>query len=147
MAHKTMIGGTDYEITGGRTLIGGTGYEVAGGKTLIGGTGYDIEFGPRVIPVTITKGFSSTGGAYVSWPGTKTAAVGDYEMTEGQYFTAWVKVSGKVEYSKIYLNDTVVKQAAGSNAEFRFVPDCKAITVEITGDILNGIYYVRIYTH
>ena len=44
MAHKTLIGGTAYEITGGKTLIGGTGYSIKGGKTLIGGTGYDISF-------------------------------------------------------------------------------------------------------
>ena len=46
MAHKTLIGGTAYEIGGGRTLIGGTGYDIAGGRTLVGGTGYDISFGP-----------------------------------------------------------------------------------------------------
>ena len=48
MAHKTLIGGTAYEITGGKTLIGGTGYSIKGGKTLVGGTGYDIPFVKRV---------------------------------------------------------------------------------------------------
>ena len=45
MAHKTLIGGTAYEVSGGKTLIGGTAYSIAGGKTLIGGTGYDVNFG------------------------------------------------------------------------------------------------------
>ena len=44
MAHKTLIGGTAYDITGGRTLIGGTGYDITKGRTLIGGTGYNINF-------------------------------------------------------------------------------------------------------
>lgn len=44
MAHKTLIGGTGYEIKGGRTLIGGTGYDIKSGRTLVGGTGYDIKF-------------------------------------------------------------------------------------------------------
>jgi len=44
MAHKTLKGGTAYEIIGGRTLIGGTGYDIAKGRTLKGGTGYDIPF-------------------------------------------------------------------------------------------------------
>lgn len=44
MAHKALIGGTAYSITGGRTLIGGTGYGISKGRTLIGGTGYDISF-------------------------------------------------------------------------------------------------------
>lgn len=46
MAHKTLIGGTAYEIKGGRDLIGGTGYAKKSGKALINGTAYSIEFGP-----------------------------------------------------------------------------------------------------
>ena len=38
MAHKTLISGTAYSVTGGRELIGGTGYDCKAGKTLIGGT-------------------------------------------------------------------------------------------------------------
>lgn len=44
MAHETKIGGTAYEITGGRILVGDTGYDIASGRTLIGGTGYDVKF-------------------------------------------------------------------------------------------------------
>lgn len=44
MAHKTLIGGTAYEIGGGRTLVNGTGYSIDKGKTLVGGTEYDINF-------------------------------------------------------------------------------------------------------
>lgn len=46
--HKTLIGGTGYEVKGGRALIGGTGYSIKKGRTLIGGTGYDISFGTPV---------------------------------------------------------------------------------------------------
>ena len=46
MAHKTLISGTAYSVTGGRELIGGTGYSIKKGRTLIGGTGYDITFAP-----------------------------------------------------------------------------------------------------
>ena len=46
MAHKTLIGGTAYEIKGGRELIGGTGYAKKSGKVLVNGTAYSIEFGP-----------------------------------------------------------------------------------------------------
>ena len=51
MAHKTMVGGTTYDITGGRTLVGGTGYGIKKGRTLVGGTGYDITFGVPVDPI------------------------------------------------------------------------------------------------
>lgn len=46
MAHKALIGGTAYEIKGGRDLIGGTGYSIKKGRTLIGGAGYDITSAP-----------------------------------------------------------------------------------------------------
>lgn len=45
MAHRTLIGGTSYEISGGKALINGSGYHIAGGKTLVNGTSYDISFG------------------------------------------------------------------------------------------------------
>lgn len=42
MAHKTLVNGTAYEISGGRTLVNGTGYSIKGGRTLVNGTGYDV---------------------------------------------------------------------------------------------------------
>lgn len=44
MAHKTLVGGTAYEISGGKTLVEGTSYSVKNGKVLIGGSAYDISF-------------------------------------------------------------------------------------------------------
>lgn len=44
MAHKTLIGGAGYSVSGGRPLIGGAGYTIAKGRTLIGGAGYDLPF-------------------------------------------------------------------------------------------------------
>ena len=48
MAHKTLVGGTAYEIGGGRTLVGGTGYSIDKGRTLVDGTAYDISFGTTI---------------------------------------------------------------------------------------------------
>ena len=48
MAHKSLVGGTAYDISGGRTLVGGTGYSISKGRTLVGGTGYDISFFPHI---------------------------------------------------------------------------------------------------
>ena len=44
MAHKTLVGGTAYDITGGKTLVEGTSYSVKNGKVLVGSTEYDISF-------------------------------------------------------------------------------------------------------
>lgn len=48
MAHKTLVNGTSYEISGGKTLVNGTAYSVGGGKTLVGGTSYEIGFGTPI---------------------------------------------------------------------------------------------------
>lgn len=48
MAHKTLVSGTSYDITGGKTLVNGTAYSIKGGKTLVGGTSYDISFAQGV---------------------------------------------------------------------------------------------------
>lgn len=44
MGHKTLIGGTAYEITGGKTLVDGTAYSIKNGKTLVDGTAYEVGF-------------------------------------------------------------------------------------------------------
>ena len=44
MAHKTLIDGTAYDVTGGRCLVDGTGYGIQKGRTLVDGTGYDVSF-------------------------------------------------------------------------------------------------------
>ena len=44
MAHRTLIGGTAYNVSGGKSLVSGTSYNIKGGKTLVGGTGYNISF-------------------------------------------------------------------------------------------------------
>lgn len=48
MAHKTLIGGTAYEIAGGKTLVDGTAYNIKNGKTLVGGTAYEIGWGTPI---------------------------------------------------------------------------------------------------
>lgn len=53
MAHKTLIGGTAYEITGGKTLVNGTAYSIKSGKTLVDGTAYEVGFGPSIFSFTI----------------------------------------------------------------------------------------------
>lgn len=45
MAHKPLIDGTAYEISGGKTLVNGTAYSIKNGKTLVGGTAYEVGFG------------------------------------------------------------------------------------------------------
>lgn len=54
MAHKTMINGTAYKISGGKTLVNGTAYKIKGGKTLVNGTAYNISLVNETRNLTIT---------------------------------------------------------------------------------------------
>ena len=56
MAHKVMIGGTSYNVVGGRSLINGTGYNISSGRTLVNGTGYDILFTQPLYAMLYTDG-------------------------------------------------------------------------------------------
>lgn len=56
MAHKTLISGTAYSVSGGRELIGGTGYGCKAGKTLIGATAFTVPFSKGIPLNTITPG-------------------------------------------------------------------------------------------
>ena len=57
MAHKTLVNGTAYDITGGMTLVEGTSYSIKGGKTLMGGTLYDFSF---ALPAGVLDLFGSS---------------------------------------------------------------------------------------
>ena len=56
MAHKTLVGGTAYNITGGKTMIDGAIYDIKKGRTLVDGTGYDINFAPEPIAMLYSSG-------------------------------------------------------------------------------------------
>lgn len=110
MAHKTLVGGTAYEIKGGRDLIGGTGYSTESGKTLVNGTARDIVLKKtEYVTVTIVKGGSGSNTNAVKYNGTlyyapKTLTVekgsviqlmygGEYNHTGGVFINNVRKVS------------------------------------------------------
>lgn len=64
MAHKTLIGGTAYEISGGKTLIDGTVYAINGGKTMVGGTVRNISFSTPISTLAVGSSvFMNVNGA------------------------------------------------------------------------------------
>lgn len=62
--HKTKIGGTNYNIIGGKTKIGGTNYTINQGKTLIGGTTKNIIVGKPQWKKLYTDANTMTGTSY-----------------------------------------------------------------------------------
>ena len=107
MAHKTLVEGTAYEISGGRTLIGGTGHEITGGKTTVDGTVYNISFAVAPTGWLLASKIGGTNGVvlplhfysneveYVSIHNTIDAVIYDtadggtkkvYRLVEGRWF-------------------------------------------------------------
>lgn len=104
MAHKTMIDGKAYEVSGGKTMVGGKVYSIANGKTLVGGKVYEIAFGGAMITVTI----SGTGGSkycYVTINGTKYQSAATVQIEPGTVISAYV---GSLGTKKITLNGKTV---------------------------------------
>lgn len=108
MAHKTLISGTAYSVTGGRDLIGGTGYDCKAGKTLIGGTAYEIKFKPSEYTITMTGSGGKITYNGVEQNGTFTVTAGDSvtikaraeDYVNSSQVTATISLNGKVVATK-----------------------------------------------
>lgn len=128
MAHKTLIGGTAYEVTGGRTLVSGTGYDIAIGKTLVGGTGYDVPFAEK-----------DTFTLHIYDPYTYEEATEEYTYEVGMTWGEFIK-------SKYNTNDDFRRNGTrvlyGNSDVYTYVVD-EFETSTLTTDIIN--YYTDQY--
>jgi len=128
MAQKTLIGGTAYEISGGKTLVGGTAYSIDKGKTLVGGTAYEIPF---VQPCKLTSsifystrwaiylnGWSLTGSSDIVTEGgglySITVNAGDIITVKAQY---WPNTCKGVTFTH---NGTTVVSLPGNSWSFDY---------------------------
>lgn len=124
MAHKTLIGGTAYEISGGKTLVNGTTYNIKNGKTLVGGTAYEVGFG-KPVTITITGDatyvfISTQYAAYAEIDGVKYGSPATVTVKAGTTITCGVKgilktntVINKPAY--VYLNGEQVYSYEGDS--------------------------------
>lgn len=112
MAHKTLIGGTAYEIDGGKTLIGGTAYKIDKGKTLVGGTAYEVGFAPSVAMI------------YVVGHGGEDCGDGEY----GQYANSYITYNGVM-----YTSPTTFEANVGD------VIECFADSEDMFDIYVNGV--------
>lgn len=111
MAHKTLINGTSYEITGGRTLVNGTGYEIKSGKTLVGGTAYEVGFGQ---PVTITvTGAGLEGYVEIIHNGTTYHSATTFSANVGDTIRCELEECWNSQY--LYINGVLVDGGYGEN--------------------------------
>lgn len=128
MAHKTLIGGTAYEVSGGKTLIGGTAYSIKGGRALIGGTGYDISFGASMITVQLKiPKTAKTKMIYVTEPQTISLTIPSSLQTyaalaaSSEYNTYSPDSGGYIVFITTYEGCVAVEYGTSSSAQDRGV--------------------------
>lgn len=115
MAHKALVDGTAYEITGGRTLVNGTGYSIDKGKTLVDGTAYEVGFSqPVTVEIINTYNYYDVKSCYVSIDGVKYTNDAIISVPIGTEIYCYVSYSAKNGESPaiIKLNNTIVATAA-----------------------------------
>lgn len=137
MAHKTMIGGTVYDITGGKCLVGGTIYDVKKGIAKINGTGYDIEFSPPKFTVTNIGLEGSTASTYYCYY----EANGEKYVRGTQEFKAGTKIKFFVDDrfnddSGVYLNGVQITGRKFQESVYEY-----ALNRNIRVNIVFNVYY------
>lgn len=144
MAHKTLVNGTAYEISGGKTLVDGTAYSIKNGKTLVGGTVYEVGFGLPMVVVTvigdaISSNYCETYASY-STPDGNTGGLntaGAYELPIGTIICCNVApdyYSDTRPSGYIYLNDECI-DGGDKGAYYEFT-----LTTNITIEYVDRYY-------
>ena len=135
MAHRVLINGTGYNVTGGRELINGTSYGKKKGRVLVNGTGYDIPF---LIPVTIVGGKSSAAPGtpqslgYAEYNGAKYTDETIY-MHPGEQVRIFLQASASMFYSALKFTvygETIAGTKVGSTAKEYYLTVTKASKIE-----------------
>lgn len=125
MAHKTLINGTAYSVSGGKTLVNGTGYSIKNGKTLVGGTAYAIGFAAPMAKLTIDcNAQTSQVSSYITVNGItiyNTNSDTTLEVPVGSVVTCTISHmdSGLSSYSYIKVNGT--KVLSGKTGSYNYV--------------------------
>ncbi len=141
MAHKTLINGTAYEVSGGKTLVNGTAYEVKNGKTLVNGTSYDISFIPMV---TISASMSNYEKCVINGTTYNSSTLGmggsvELELPIGTIITCEIKGTAmNTKTSTITVDGVVVVEIPKNTV------DTKSYNYIVNGDTtikMNGSIY------
>lgn len=152
MAHKTLIGGTAYEISGGKTLVNGTAYSIDNGKTLVDGTAYEVGFKPKTAIITVTSNGTRDGQATVTIDGTTYKNGGTIssnpvtiEVPIGTEIVCYAEpggYSGIYYGGNIYVNGTVVANGVEAQTAQTYTYTVNGdVTIEVNGGRMG--YYVQ----
>lgn len=109
MGHKTLVGGTAYNISSGKSLVSGTVYNISKGKTLVGGTAYNINLKKdKPTAMLYSDGnFVFQYGNKVASGKTLTASYTGFDNTTYQNYASvsWNSKMGNIK--KVYFNNKI----------------------------------------
>lgn len=110
MGHRTLIGGTAYNISGGKSLVSGTVYNISNGKTLVGGTAYNVNFkkeNPAYAMLYSDGNFVFQYGNKVANGKTLSASYTGFDNTTYQNFATVPWNSKMKNIKKVYFNNKI----------------------------------------
>lgn len=143
MVHKTLVGGTAYEINGGKTLVNGTVYNIKNGKTLVGGTAYEVGFGceifidvdseiPEIAPARLSSTVTINDVKYGPSSSDTTLS-----LSEGTVVSCNVAARGAGNTATVTVNGTVVAEVTSTSdseqsVRYEYIVSTNA-TIRLTG--------------
>lgn len=161
MAHKVMVDGTVYDVTGGKTLIDGTQYSIKNGKTMADGTVYEVGFSS--MPVITTSGNYSASSyvnyAYIQFTDATGAnrkidaqgytytmgadggpvPINTFEVPAGTVITCYVESESYQVTAKIVVNGTTVASKSDGDKTYLYTVTGNA-SIEIISKKSGGYY-------
>lgn len=145
MAHKTLIDGKEYKVSGGRTLVDGKGYDIRKGRTLVNGKGYDIPF---AITLNITQLSSTELQDYgVIVEGVEYTDVGSYEVDASVPFTLFFNEQNTgITHVDVWLNGTKLENRIATKTDFKLVDGFYYYDFAPTTSIVNIKFSVGGFT-
>lgn len=118
MAHKTLVGGTAYGISGGKCLIGGTAYSIKKGRTLVGGTGYDISFEPgTTITIEGTGGWETSHLVHINVNGVEQTQNTTLHYDPGVVVSIDLSAAFGVMINDVYAGEIVTRDITGKTCK------------------------------
>lgn len=156
MAHKTVINGTEYEITGGTALIDGTKYQIGRwGRTRIYGVEYNISLSKGIL-ITINpdriaytwRSYSITIAGVSYNPKTLENKVIVYANTGDVIRTNRSIITSYPQYYGVYVrynNGKVLQKTDASNYNYTVPSNISAINIYATDESNSsyGMHYLN----
>ena len=116
MAHKTLINGTAYAVTGGTDLVNGTKYQIGRGRTLVNGTAYDVPFAEETVKIAVHNGDEAR-SCYVLYNGQRITS-GEIDVKIGETIVVYV---GAIKQNQGYIYLNSVEVAKGINVKYSYI--------------------------